>query len=91
MKPITHLAERRRAASIARGLSRSVGDQIARMILGGAFPALWDGHEVRALLADEFAREVSDLMREARTKNTRRWRSFVRAAADGMAKRNDFR
>lgn len=81
--------ERIRAASIARELCRSVGDQVARQIRAGHFPAEWDGHEVRALLAKEFAWEVSDLMREARSRGRRRWRRFVIDAAIGISRRHE--
>lgn len=47
--------------------------------------------EVRALLADEMAREVSDLMRRERSRNRARWQRFKRAAAEGMARRYEVR
>lgn len=84
-----HQPARDSAAGIARGLSAAVGDQVARLLEAGAFPEDWDGHEVRALLAQEFAREVSDLMRHARANGGRRWRRFLRAAAEGMARRHE--
>ena len=81
---------RARAAEIARGLCDNVGEQVARMIEAGAFPSDWDGHEVRALLADQFAGEVSTLMVKARNRNTARWRQFKRAAVEGMSRRHEF-
>lgn len=60
--------------------------QLAAMLRAGVFPDSWDGHEVRALLASETAREVSDLMRKA----TPRRRAFRQAAAEGMQRRWNF-
>lgn len=84
-------AARARAAAIARDLAAAVGEQVARLIELGAFPPEWDGHEVRALLADEMAREVSGLMQGARARRLRRWREFKRAAAEGMSRRWEVR
>ena len=82
---------RRRAAAIARELCRNIGEQVGAMIEGGCFPEEWDGHEVRSLLADEFGRETSTLMQEARSKGRARWRAFVRASSEGMSRRSEFR
>ena len=83
------LDRRIRAAEIARELCRSMGEQVARQLEAGHFPPEWDGHEVRALLCSEFAREMSDLMRLERSKGRGRWRRFVKAAAEGMSRRHE--
>jgi len=79
------------AAAIARELSASLGEQVARLIELGAFPEDWDGHEVRCLLAQEFAREVSDLMTRERARRARRWLHFTKAAAEGMSRRHELK
>jgi hypothetical protein len=51
---------------IVTGLCNSIRDEINAKIDSGVIPADWDGHELRSILADKFAREISTRMKTDR-------------------------
>jgi len=59
---------------LVKNLCDSIKDEIVKKIDEGVVPAEWDGHELRLLLRGKFEREVSDLMRDKRSK---RYRDFI--------------
>ena len=72
-------AKQRKADNITfiRNLTQSVVDELVAKVESGAIPDNWDGHELRCLLADKFAHEVSSLMRESRSRRMKDYRNTV--------------
>ena len=60
-----------------QNITSSVAAELIDKVESGAVPEDWDGHELRQLLADKFAHEVSSLMRETRSKRVKAYRSTV--------------
>ena len=60
-----------------QNLTKSVADELKKKVSSGAIPENWDGHELRQLLADKFAYEVSALFRGKKGPQFRAYRNTV--------------
>jgi hypothetical protein len=58
-----------------RNITDSVADELC--IAADKMPEEWDGHELRAPLAEKFAFEVSTLMRDKRSRRVRDYKNEV--------------
>jgi hypothetical protein len=60
-----------------RRLTDSIVEELVTKVDSGAIPDSWDGHELRQLLADKFAFEVGDPMREKRSRRVKDYHKTV--------------
>lgn len=64
---------------LVRDISLNIADEIVTQIMAGKIPDTWDGHELRALLAERHASSaaMSLVVREPRRKRSRDYRNTV--------------
>lgn len=68
---------RREQKAFVKGISASITAEACRKITEGKIPLEWDGHELRAYLANRHAQSaaMSSILRDPRSKRAREFRN----------------
>lgn len=60
-----------------QNITASIAKELVAKVQDGRIPEEWDGHELRELLAEKFAAETSDVLKNKRSPRYKAYRNAV--------------